>query len=970
MASLRQVFRRSAFLLATIPAVAVAQVFYSEDFEDGNAATRWTVSQAGETAAADFAFDYGLLGIPAAPGGTGTRGLKMEANIGATGGASTILAFPDGQSFSTAGGSYTLEFDVWMNWADGTGTTEFSIFGVGHTSTEAQVPNSSTPGTGPSNNGLDFAFTGEDGAARDVRVYLDGAEQTGDGNLGGYIRQPPAVFIQDEYVAPYFFAYDGETPGNQWLEVSVRVDSDQAQWTVNDQTWATPPVAVADGNIMLGYMDVFSSQAGPELFGIYDNVQVIASPAETTELVWAGDGVNPGGFGTWANLEKTWLGAVEASTWQWNMPAIFEGTGSSITISGGGVTAGGGLDFRSDGYVISGDPLWLGATSLTGPLAKRDNQIFDTNASTQINVAAGVTTTILSDIRGRQGLTKTGPGTLVFEGIGLIDGTTRVSEGTLRLTDFALVLPNLGTSTIQVDAGATLDVSAFTFGFLVEPSQTLAGTGTVQGSVAIQDGGRLRPGNSPGTLTISGDVFFGPTGNYNWQVYDAAGTAGSEEGWGLVEIGGALDVSATDTEPFSVNLWSLSGLDPDASGDAINFSTGLNYTWRIATATGGITGFSSDKFLINVAENNGAAGFSNDLGGGTFSIVQSGNDLNLVYTSANPSTDIVINVPSGTQTQAEAGYPTIAAATSLTKTGAGTVVFDAANAYTGPTTVSAGTLEVANADALAATAVTVDTGGTLAVASGTTMRSPSVIVDGGSLSAGSLAVNATTGITSLAINAGGLAGSPAVEIGSGGELALVQDARVSVAVGSLTVAETTGGGRVDLGAGEIEIAAGGISATDLRADLIAGRNGGAWNGSSGIMSAAAAASGGTREVGYVVSGDGSATVSFAAPGDTDLSGQVNVFDLIGIDATGKFGSGAASVWSEGDFNYDGVTNIFDLIGIDSSGAYGAGDYFPASPTAAGTITAVPEPGTLLGLVAGGFALAAAARRTRSRPIQI
>ena len=96
MVSQRQVFHRCAFLLATLPAVAAAQVFYSEDFQDGNAASRWTVSQAGGVNAADFAFDYSTLGIPLAPNGTGTIGLKLEANLGPTGTSSGIMAFPDG----------------------------------------------------------------------------------------------------------------------------------------------------------------------------------------------------------------------------------------------------------------------------------------------------------------------------------------------------------------------------------------------------------------------------------------------------------------------------------------------------------------------------------------------------------------------------------------------------------------------------------------------------------------------------------------------------------------------------------------------------------------------------------------------------------------------------------------------------------------------------------------------------------
>jgi hypothetical protein len=179
------------------------------------------------------------------------------------------------------------------------------------------------------------------------------------------------------------------------------------------------------------------------------------------------------------------------------------------------------------------------------------------------------------------------------------------------------------------------------------------------------------------------------------------------------------------------------------------------------------------------------------------------------------------------------------------------------------------------------------------------------------------------------------------------------------------VAETGGGGRVDLGAGEIAIAAGGITAADLRADIIAGRNGGGWNGTAGITSSAAAAAGGTRAVGYVVAGDGSAKVSFSASGDVNLNGQVDVFDLVSVNSAGKYGSGSAAVWGQGDFNYDGVTNVFDLVSINTAGAYGRGNYFPAAPSAGslGSPAAVPEPG-LKGLVALAGAVAALAARRR------
>ncbi len=545
---------------------------------------------------------------------------------------------------------------------------------------------------------------------------------------------------------------------------------------------------------------------------------------------------------------------------------------------------------------------------------------------------------------GGGGLTKAGSGKLTLSAANFYTGPTAVAAGTL-----------------QVDGDNSLATGAVT----VQAGGTLAGVGTVGGGTTLSADATLSPGASPGTLSFSQGMTWAGGANYNWQLLDASGTAGS--GWDLASIGGGLVITATSAAPVEISLWTLSSTGPDVSGPAANFSSTTAASWTIATASGGITGFAADAFSVVTGPNNGTAGFANDFGSGSFSVAQAGNDLKLVFTPGSGPAAIVIDVPSGTQTQAQAGYPTIGSALSVTKTGAGTVVFDAVNAYTGPTTISAGTLQVANAAGLQATSVTVDTGATLAAASGTTMRAPAVIVDGGTLSAASLAVNNTTGITSLAINAGTISGAPVVTVGAGGQMSLVQDARVTVSVGGLSVDQAGGGGRLDLGAGQVSIAAGGISAADLRADIIAGRNGGAWNGAAGITSSTAAASGGTRAVGYVVAGDGSAKVSFAASGDVDLSGAVNVFDLVSINSSGKYGTGQASVWNQGDFNYDGSTNVFDLVSVNTAGVYGQGNYFPASPSAGslGSVAAVPEPASFALVAAAAVAGAWASRRRRA-----
>ena len=542
---------------------------------------------------------------------------------------------------------------------------------------------------------------------------------------------------------------------------------------------------------------------------------------------------------------------------------------------------------------ISGGVLQIGNGGTTGQLgtgAVVNNATLTINRSDDVLIATAIS--------GTGGFIQAGTGSVTFSGPQGYTGATRIDAGSLSLGE----LGGFESSpTITVAAGALLSVADLVAGsYSIPATQTLTGAGQVLGAVVVGGGATLSPGASPGTLSITDNLTFGPGGNYNWQIAAATGSAGTLAGWDLVTAGGVLDLTSSPSDPFRLNLWSLSTTGPDTDGPVPDFSAGTSYAWKIAAAAGGITGFAPDKFQINTAATNGAGGFVNDLAAGTFSVQQVGNDLNLVFTSAAPSSDIVFDIATGTTTtQGQQGYPTISTATSVTKTGGGTLIFNAANTYTGPTQVDAGTLSLTAANAVQSSPLTVRTGG-------------------------------------------------AVTLPTGG--------RLVVTTPGLTVEEGVGGGRLDLGVGEVSIAAGGITAAALRADIIAGRNNGGWNGTVGITSSTAASAGGTRAVGYVINGDGSAKVSFAAAGDVDLSGAVNVFDLVGINSSGKYGSGTSSVWSQGDFNYDGVTNVFDLVAVNTAGVYGQGNYFPAAALA-GTTAAVPEPQLLAGtalVLAGGL----------------
>jgi fibronectin-binding autotransporter adhesin len=504
------------------------------------------------------------------------------------------------------------------------------------------------------------------------------------------------------------------------------------------------------------------------------------------------------------------------------------------------------------------------------------------------------------NITGTGSLVKSGAGVLTFGTAQSYNGATSIEAGTLSIGETGSLAAS---SRITVAAGAAFSVAdVLTGAYAVPAAQTLGGDGTVIGGVTVAGGATLSPGASPGTLTITDNVTFGSAGNYNWQMLSATGTAGLSSSWDLLNVGGTLSIASTSADPFRLNLWTLSSISPDVSGSSATFNAGQSYSWKIATATGGITGFAANKFLIATGATNGTGGFANGLNGGSFSIAQSGNDLNLVFTSAAPAV-ITINVTSGTQTQTQAGYPTLSGSIPVVKTGGGTLVLTASNTLTGSTTVQGGRLQLASASALGASKLVPLAGGTV-----------------------SLTPFLETSVGGLLPNAGGL---------------------------------------VDVGTGKVTVASG-LATASLVTAIVAGRADGSWTGSSGITSSAAAAdvaSSVPRAVGWLDNGDGTVTAAFAAPGDTNLDWSVDILDASNFLTLGKFDTGLPAIWLDGDFNYDGVVDVLDAADFFNTGLYDTGSYNPPAG-AAGSVAAVPEPSTwLMTLVSlGTIGLLPSARR--------
>ncbi len=567
----------AGLFVAALPGLSAAQVLYTESFDDGQAATRWTTSPSGNpNYAINYAFDYATASIPVAPSGTSTTGLKMEVNTSGSA-IGSVMAFPNSQNFS---GNHTLSFDVWFNVAGTIGTTEFGIFGLNHTSTAAQVPTSTSgtiPSIGPSPNGIDYTLTGDAGASRDIRGYVNGLELTG--TSGGYARNNLVTQVED--VAPYLFAYEpyltstAAMPANQWLKVAVSAYSGTTVFQINGQTWARTTTATGTGNIMLGYMDLFSSVAPATIFGLYDNVTVSVASPLATQLNWKPDGSSAGGSGTWSNLGTQWIGSgTSPTTWDWSLPAKFQGTAGTVTI-GTQITAGAGLEFLTDGYTLTSGTLILGSYDPGTGVS------FNTNAIAQVTVAAGATARIESLIRGTRGITKTGNGTLVLANANTVSGTSVVQAGTLRLGNQSA----LASSPVSVVPGGTLEI---------DPNLGMISTRL------ILNGGTVAAAGA--TLTVDRDIgvkqFIVNSGKL-------AGSPGLE-----VTLGGTMIMSGSAVT--SVDVATLV-VDESATGGRVDLGVG-----RINVAAGGIT---AEALVLDIlAGRTGTAGLWSGTTGITSSV--------------------------------------------------------------------------------------------------------------------------------------------------------------------------------------------------------------------------------------------------------------------------------------------------------------------------------------------------------------
>ena len=332
-------------------------------------------------------------------------------------------------------------------------------------------------------------------------------------------------------------------------------------------------------------------------------------------------------------------------------------------------------------------------------------------------------------ISGSGGLTKTGAGTTTFSGANTYSGGTTIKGASKLKIDnndalgTGLVLLESLNSRLQLADGITLD-NDITFGTagntkyleLVSGSATISSSSTI---TALEANGNSRfQVSNGGTLTLDAQI----TGGVGFGV--SAGT-------GKVILTNAANDFTGQAFVFSGTLQVNDGAA--VSNTSSILLRGSNVALNMAD------GVTIDRALT--AQTNGVNKTLQVDNAGTTSATYSG-DITIQETSLNAfdlragdnDTLTIDGVISGTTN------------TGITKEGAGTAILTGANTYSGATTISGGTLELASGSSHTGSGAYVINGGTLKIADGVDISGHAMTIGlGGVISPGNSPGTAITG---------------------------------------------------------------------------------------------------------------------------------------------------------------------------------------------------------------------------------
>ncbi len=186
--------------------------------------------------------------------------------------------------------------------------------------------------------------------------------------------------------------------------------------------------------------------------------------------------------------------------------------GTAINAGVLAVSADANLGAAAGGLAFNGGTLQFlsGFTTSRAVTLNAGGGAFDTN---------GNSATLAGAIGGSGGLSKIGAGTLTLTGASSYSGATAVNAGAL------VVNGSIANSAVTVNAGAVL-----------------SGVGTV-GATTINSGGTFAPGNSPGTMTVAGNLAFQSGALYLVQINPSTASSANAITGGSAALAGTVNAA-------------------------------------------------------------------------------------------------------------------------------------------------------------------------------------------------------------------------------------------------------------------------------------------------------------------------------------------------------------------------------------------------------------------------------------------
>ncbi|MFD0893528.1 autotransporter-associated beta strand repeat-containing protein [Luteolibacter ambystomatis] len=508
---------------------------------------------------------------------------------------------------------------------------------------------------------------------------------------------------------------------------------------------------VASGTLQLG------DNAATDYGGTGRIVGTLTANTGTTVILAGSNvfGYNTGAKVNAVNLNGATLNHTGSADNGWGVAYTLTGATMQTTVAGGRFSFGNNTSVTT---VASAN-----ASTISGQINFREN---NTGNTVPFNVDDGAAATDLlvnANIQGGAvGLTKSGTGTMVLNGANTFTGPSTINAGSLVLGSGG----SLASSAVTVNTGAGFQVAATgktlpaltangttTLGLAARTAATTTVTGAVTFGAGAATTVNVLPLNvlqvgqvydlvtagsitgsstfttalpagsrAAGTTAINGNkiqfTVTAGTGNLVWNdaaatgVWDLNTTANFNNG-GSNDVFKVSDaVTFDDTIGAGTRNITLTGALSPAQV-TVNNSSG-DYTLAGAgslTGGGALVKSGSSKLTLGSAVY-GLTGAVTAGGTGTFdlgakTITPSSLTLSGATLANGTVSSASVDVQSGTSTAVISGSGTLA------KTTGGTVTLNAANTYTGGTTVSGGTLVAATGNALGTGTATINAGGTL-----------------------------------------------------------------------------------------------------------------------------------------------------------------------------------------------------------------------------------------------------------------